>query len=503
MTIQQKIKYLDACVNGDIDMVMHMLQNEDKKFKNRHYLLECIYKACEGGHPDVYEAIHLYNDIFSKFERNLLDCALRKACKRGNIKMINKIQETYTKLYNDNVTLDTIIASINGACEGGHLELFLLFTTSVHPNPSVGNMFKREFPKQLNSLFGRVCGSGNAKMVKFFIKTYKENIELNTGLKNACLCGNLDIVKILVNKGAHNLDSGLINACLKGNIEIVKYMTHKGALASGNGNIFYSACIGGNMEIINYMIENGFNNLALWDLGLCGACQGGHMDIINHMIEKGANNWNEALSAAVKPGVNMISSIYKSEGAARLLKQLEIIKYIIQKGALNFNTGDGLCLYCACYGGDIDFVKFLIKNINVNDNTDWNCALRYACRGGNIEAVRLMLKNGATNLNNGLYNTSDAYVQYLLITEGADDVEYVSDTTDFKLYCLYCNCSGTKPYECKYMTLLQEYPPCVLFIGSTVSRQRWSDGYDGYGGYGKKCSVSRLPVELFRLLFAY
>lgn len=49
---------------------------------------------------------------------------------------------------------------------------------------------------------------------------------------------------------------------------------------------------GGHLEIVNLMIAKGANN---WDGDLGAACRGGHLEIVKLMIEKGAQNWNRGL----------------------------------------------------------------------------------------------------------------------------------------------------------------------------------------------------------------
>ncbi len=51
-----------------------------------------------------------------------------------------------------------------------------------------------------------------------------------------------------------------------------------------NDGLYY-ACEGGHMDIVELMIERGATN---WNDGLHNACCGGHIDIAKLMIEKGA-----------------------------------------------------------------------------------------------------------------------------------------------------------------------------------------------------------------------
>jgi hypothetical protein len=80
-------------------------------------------------------------------------------------------------------------------------------------------------------------------------------------------------------------DDGLYAACEFGHIEIVKLMIEKGASDWESG--LFMACEGGHMEIVKLMIEKGAND---WDDGLSAACDGGHTDIANLMIENGATH---------------------------------------------------------------------------------------------------------------------------------------------------------------------------------------------------------------------
>ena len=51
------------------------------------------------------------------------------------------------------------------------------------------------------------------------------------------------------------------------------------------------------MDIVKLMIKKGAKR---WNWGLEGAYEGGNMDIIKLMIEKDANEWNEGLCRACR-----------------------------------------------------------------------------------------------------------------------------------------------------------------------------------------------------------
>jgi hypothetical protein len=78
-----------------------------------------------------------------------------------------------------------------------------------------------------------------------------------------------------------NYDNGLSIVCQYNYLEIVNLMIKKGAKDWNEG--LYSACKTGNIEFIELMVEKGAND---WNSGLGIACQGGHLEIVNLMIKK-------------------------------------------------------------------------------------------------------------------------------------------------------------------------------------------------------------------------
>ncbi len=124
------------------------------------------------------------------------------------------------------------------------------------------------------------------KLIKMDINFYWDR-----GLYGACRSGHLDIVKLMIEKGACDWSGGLHTACKYGHLDTVKLIIKKGARdwnRDWNWGLFY-ACRGGNIDIVKLMIEKGGN---CWNWGLNNACKGGHINIIKLMIEKGAYRCN-------------------------------------------------------------------------------------------------------------------------------------------------------------------------------------------------------------------
>jgi len=131
--------------------------------------------------------------------------------------------------------------------------------------------------------FLEACKCGDLELVKTLSEQYQH---WNYGMKYACLGGYLDIVKLMIEKGANNLNWGFGDSCLKGHLKIVKFMMKKGANDWNLGMIH--ACRGGHIDIVKLMIEKGAND---WNNGMLNACDGEYLEIVKFMMEEGATEW--------------------------------------------------------------------------------------------------------------------------------------------------------------------------------------------------------------------
>lgn len=120
-----------------------------------------------------------------------------------------------------------------------------------------------------------VC-QGNNTMVSELIGRYCPKTKycfghetiFNKCLKGACEHGHLDIAKLLIQHGAHDLNGALSHTC------------------SGKDSHF---------ELANLLIDNGAKD---WNRCLLHACANGHFELANLMISKGATNLKVALGIA-------------------------------------------------------------------------------------------------------------------------------------------------------------------------------------------------------------
>jgi Ankyrin repeats (3 copies) len=131
-----------------------------------------------------------------------------------------------------------------------------------------------------------------------FYKDYKYNKYIfNYAMRNAVIGGNMEIVKLMIEKGAADFNYAMREAAEGGQMEIVKFMIEKGATSFNWA--MAGAAEGGYMEIVKLMIEKGSTN---FDCAMNNAARGGYMEIVKLMIEKGATDFNWAMADAAKGG---------------------------------------------------------------------------------------------------------------------------------------------------------------------------------------------------------
>ena len=86
-------------------------------------------------------------------------------------------------------------------------------------------------------------------------------------------------------------NTAMYYASESGHIEIVRLMLEKGA-NSYNLAMAYAAR-GGHIEIVRLMLENGAND---YNWAMAKAAYGGHIEIVRLMLDLNADNYNEAMS---------------------------------------------------------------------------------------------------------------------------------------------------------------------------------------------------------------
>ena len=113
----------------------------------------------------------------------------------------------------------------------------------------------------------------------FYYENHKDGYNIyDCAIRYAALGGNMEIVKLMIEKGATDFNETMYHTAKRGHIEIVKLMIEKGA--TDFNFCMYGAARFGNMDILKLMIEKGATN---FNWALNRASYGGHTEIVEYL----------------------------------------------------------------------------------------------------------------------------------------------------------------------------------------------------------------------------
>ncbi len=221
----------------------------------------------------------------------------------------------------------------------------------------------------------------------------------NYALYKSCLKNSKYWINYFIKKDADvDVDYGLYGACEGGHLEIVNLMLQKGANDCNYG--LCGACEGGHLDIINTMIEKGAND---WDSGLLKACKGGHLEIVNLMLKKGADKLSDGLGEACLGGhvdiVNLMNKLCKDRKYDDYctVTQAEAYRY----GIPNFvptllSEAYESGFLKACEGGQIHIVNMMLKKMADTwcdeDDIEYKCTDIFACKCDHTDIANMLIK---------------------------------------------------------------------------------------------------------------
>lgn len=486
--------YLNACLVGDAVAIDRMIRYEDKRFKNIKFLHHCLNVACGAGDLVIVNKLlgnkYIAETILNYRCPSVFD-TLYWACKSGNSEIIHVVLNMCTRsyyyqhVYNNSIWHYTIMQS----CMLGDIDIVKLCETELVCSGDY-----------INDCFTQACKTNNIDLLTYIAD--KGIIYYDECLFYACKHGNLKTIEFLIKKGSVNWSRGLTGACLGGHLNVAKLMIKKGA--SYISHNFANACGGGSLGIVKLIIKHGIYS---YSTGLDYACKNGQIHIVKFLLKyHHFYNMGEYL-LTVCSGFGLPE---KQENERLNIVKL-LLKYNDRNGHVNIDING--CLNSACSNGHLEIAKILVEREGGANN--WDKGLVNACLGKHIDLVKLMLKCGAVDLNTALYESTHPYelsrkehahacndICKLLVKSGATEFSYFEYSEDFQLYNLNCIFRGTnRRNDDYYLLLLQEHPPYVMFIHKVCD-----SGNGGNGGNrvsGSDCHINKLPVELFRLLFAY
>jgi len=354
----KKIKY--ALISGYEDYIFWNNSFFNTK-RYEHIEKACIYWACKGGNINLIKKL-MQDAKLRSFENDWFSIA----CKKGYTEIVKYMLPL---LDNYSAAMDL---GMDNACLFGHFELVQLL---IEYRCII-----------VSDYFVSACAGGNLDIVKLTIdKDYTD--DWNIGMYSAAEAGHKNVFEFILDKAggwtnAHisqSVNSFYYISTKNGHYEISVQISH---LVSREC-LFFAACTEGNLE----KVSNNNTDLDYFDiyllLGMVIACEKGYLDIVKYILEK--TQWYH----------------YNDTVAAGLLDacktgQLEIIKYLVQ---YDHSYQDPFLM--ACTNGYMDIVQFMLSKHSI-DRIQLVNGFGAACKGNNLELVQLLFK---LLVDSGVFNS--------------------------------------------------------------------------------------------------
>lgn len=353
-----------------------------------------------------------YLGVFKNFLKNQLELFFFKCDRTGDSLLTKIFKKCSTKIPK---LLMYLGLNINTPNKKGETPLWAAITSKkydlinllIENNTDINKGFNGDTPLTY------ACKKNDTKLLALLLKHPNLNINLTntfgkTPLYVACLHGNLDIVKILLQNNANinyknkTGESPLWAACKYGYSNIVDLLIQNNVdvnTTNNNGDSpLWAAIISKNISIVKLLLQNNADvsqkDMCNLDTPLLFACEKQNVPLLKLLIQ-------------YKADVNYTNMLGQTPlWIAIIKKDMQIIEILLNNNAnvnkqyLNGNTP----LIAACKTANLRLVKLLLQfNADVNKSNNFkHTPLLISCIYKKFDLAELLIQHGANIYNKGL-----------------------------------------------------------------------------------------------------
>ena len=400
-----------ACSNGRLDKAKFLCENSsgiDHVNKNGQTLL---HQACQHGNLKIVK--FLVKEML--FDVNKPDnegqTPLHVACQNGHFDVVTSLVNGFKCNTTD---LNYSTASITGlenkplllACSNNHLDKANILCKNSSGIDHVN--------EKGQTLLHQACHCGNLKIVKFlvnemFLDVNKQDNEGQTPLHLACQNGHFYVVISLVNEfkcNANYFDANeftpLHVASSNGHIDIVTFLckTTPSSIYHTNQDrqtSLHLACQYGHLKIVKYLSKE-MSDIEKRDSKGCSpfhtACQYGHCNIVKYLVTEETCVVTYVDKAGFTPLLTACSN-----GHLNIVTFLCMTKPFL---ADHCNNNGQTLIHLACQYGHLNILQYLIKDVpfDVEErDTEGYTPLHIACEYGHLEIVKYLVSKRKVDLS--------------------------------------------------------------------------------------------------------
>jgi len=175
--------------------------------------------------------------------------------------------------------------------------------------------------------FHNACVVGNLDVVKIYLAQPEFDMNIGdddgcTGFHEACREGSLEVIQLLLQEGFdinirdHVGRTGFHEACDYGELNVVQFLLQEGFdinIRDHEGTTgFHEACGNGSLEVVELLLQEGFD-MNVGDneesTGFYHACRYGRLNVVQFLLEQGFQGIHE-IGVGGKTGLEMLFDNY-------------------------------------------------------------------------------------------------------------------------------------------------------------------------------------------------